>query len=47
MSNGFSLDLIVLVPGKDERETLDGLLSTRINSLGIRRISFQLLVHPR
>ncbi|MDL1960157.1 MAG: hypothetical protein LWX01_00375 [Deltaproteobacteria bacterium] len=47
MSKGFALDLIALVPGKDERETIDGLLSKRSRSLGICRISFQILVHPR
>ena len=47
MSKGFALDLIALVPGKDERETIDGLLSKRSGSLGICRINFQILVHPR
>jgi hypothetical protein len=47
MSNGFPLDLIALLPGKDERETLDGLLSKRGSSLGIPKISYQILVHPR
>lgn len=47
MSNGLPLDLIALVPDKDQRETLDGLLTTRIGSLGIRKISFKILVHPR
>jgi hypothetical protein len=41
------LDLVVLVPGKDERETLDGLLSARRESLGIPRVRYQILVHPR
>jgi hypothetical protein len=41
------LDLVVLVPGKDDRETLDGLLSKRHESLGIRSIRYQILVHPR
>ncbi|UCF91541.1 MAG: hypothetical protein JSW39_25260 [Desulfobacterales bacterium] len=47
MSNGFALDLIALVPGKDERETIDGLLSKRGNSLRIPEIRYQILVHPR
>lgn len=41
------LDLVILVPGKDDREVLDGLLSTRQPSLGIRPVSFEILVHPR
>jgi len=41
------LDLVVLVPGKDDQEALDGLLSTRRQSLGTRPISFEILVHPR
>jgi hypothetical protein len=47
MIGAASLDLIVLVPGKDERETLDGLLSARCSSLGIRPVRHEILVHPR
>lgn len=47
MSRGFALDLIILVPGKDEKETIDGLLSKRNESLGISKIKFEILVHPR
>jgi hypothetical protein len=39
-----SLDLILLVPGKDEREALEGLLECRRPSLGIRDIRYELLV---
>jgi hypothetical protein len=42
-----TLDLVVLVPGKDERETLDGLLS-RHSALGIRPLDYRILdPHPR
>ena len=41
------LDLVVLVPGKDDREALDGLLATRGPSLGTRPINYEVLVHPR
>jgi len=41
------LDLVMLVPGKDERETFDALLSSRRESLGIRNIRYQILVHHR
>lgn len=41
------LDLVILAPGRDDREALDGLLSTRQPSLGIRPVSFEILVHPR
>lgn len=47
MTVGGQLDLVVLVPGKDERETLDGLLSSRQQSLGIATIRYEILVHPR
>ena len=39
------LDLVILVPGKDDRETLDGLLKSRRESLGIRPVKYELLVH--
>lgn len=41
------LDLVVLLPGKDERETFDELLSSRKKSLRIRDVCYELLVHPR
>ncbi|MBW1677066.1 MAG: hypothetical protein JRF57_14765 [Deltaproteobacteria bacterium] len=47
MSEGYPLDLVVLVPGKDDREAIDGLLSKRSKSLGIRPIHYEILVHPR
>lgn len=47
MTAGDPLDLVALVPGKDERETLDGLLSERQQSLGIAAIRYEILVHPR
>jgi hypothetical protein len=37
----------MLVPGKDERETFDTLLSLRTESLGIRKTNHEILVHPR
>lgn len=47
MSEKPVLDLVALVPGKDDRETLDGLLSKRQASLGIRPLRYEILVHPR
>lgn len=41
------LDLIIVVAGKDDRESLDGLLSSRRKSLGIRDIRYEILVHVR
>jgi len=41
------IDLVALVPGKDDREALAGLLESRWQSLGIRHIHAELLVHPR
>jgi hypothetical protein len=38
------IDLIVLVPGKDERAALDGLLRNRYKSLGIRLVGYDFLV---
>jgi len=43
----YELDLVMLVPGKDERETLDGLLSRRYASLRIRQVQYAFEVHPR
>lgn len=45
MKSTGALDLVVLVPGADERETLDELLSHRQASLGIRSISHRLVKH--
>ncbi|MBI2506030.1 MAG: hypothetical protein HYW07_22680 [Candidatus Latescibacteria bacterium] len=47
MNTGFPLDLVALVPGKDEQETLEGLLSERRESLQIRTVRREILVHPR
>lgn len=47
MSDLKTLDLVMLVPGKDERETFAGLLSSRSKSLDIRNIAYEILVHPR
>jgi hypothetical protein len=41
------LDLVALVPGKDDREALDGLLSTRPRDLGMRPVVYEMLVHTR
>lgn len=41
------MDLVVLVPGKDEREAIATLLSIRRRSLGIRSVEHRILVHPR
>ncbi|OGR13712.1 MAG: hypothetical protein A2341_05895 [Deltaproteobacteria bacterium RIFOXYB12_FULL_58_9] len=38
------LDLVVLVPGKDERQTVEGLLSTRCDSLSIRSLVYEIIV---
>jgi hypothetical protein len=47
MTQSFPIDLVALVPGKDDREALAGLIETRQASLGIRAIRAELLVHPR
>lgn len=47
MSETYPLDLVVLVPGKDDSEALRGLLSRRHKSLGLRPVRHQVLVHPR
>ncbi len=47
MNADWALDLIMLVPGKDEREAFDELLSSRRESLGIGPLIYQILVHPR
>jgi len=41
------LDLIVLVPGADEREAIQELLHHRRESLGIKELRFDIKVHPR
>jgi hypothetical protein len=38
-----ALDLIVLVPGRDEREVLDGLLGARRTSLAIRDLRYEVV----
>lgn len=47
MSADYRLDLIVLVPGKDEKEAISGLLDTRCDSIGMCPIRYEILVHPR
>ncbi len=47
MSGELPLDLVLLVPGKDDREALDGLLSKRHASFQIRPLRYDILVHPR
>lgn len=47
MNAGHPLDLVLLVPGADERETFGTLLSERPQSLGIRPLKVELLKHPR
>lgn len=47
MSDTTMLDFVILVPGKDERETFSGLLSSRRESLKIRLVQYEILVHPR
>jgi hypothetical protein len=41
MRAGEALDLIILVPGRDEREVLDGLLGERRPSLAIRDLRYE------
>ncbi|MCP4658230.1 MAG: hypothetical protein GY856_22690 [bacterium] len=47
MTGDRTLDLVVLVPGADEREALDELLSVRHASLGIRRVRYRLVKHSQ
>jgi len=47
MSQTRSIDLVMLVPGKNERETFEGLFSSRRKSLNIRNLRYEILVHPR
>lgn len=46
MRAGGDLDLVILVPGRDERETLDGLLTSRRASLGIRELNHDFVTAP-
>jgi len=46
LSPGYSLDLVALVPGKDDEQTLRGLFE-RTESLRISRPTFRILRHPR
>ena len=41
------IDLVMLLPGKNERETFEGLLSSRQRSLEMRNVIYEILVHPR
>lgn len=47
MNDAKIIDLVMLVPGKDEREIFEGLLSSRQESLDIRNVRHEILVHPR
>jgi len=47
MTPAFGIELVALVPGKDDREALMGLVNARQASLGIRTILAEVLVHPR
>jgi hypothetical protein len=47
MTAQFQLDLVLLVPGQDERQSFESLLSARRESLGIAQIQWDILVHPR
>ena len=42
----YALDLIVLVPGKDDSKAIEGLL-TRHNSLRIRQFEYEINIHPQ
>jgi len=42
----YNLDLVVMVPGKDEEKTVEALLTARQGSLGIKEIKFKIFVHP-
>ena len=41
------VDLVVLVPGKNEEAAIGALLSSRHRSLGVRHIRYEILVHTR
>jgi hypothetical protein len=47
MTDDYLLDLVALVPGKDEEETLDELFKERSADLGIHGIKYKILVHPQ
>jgi hypothetical protein len=47
MNGAPALDLVALTPDKDYREALAGLVENRRESLGIRPIHVEILVHPR
>jgi len=47
MNAGGNLDLVMLVPGNDEHQTFDGLLSSRKKSLRIRDVKYEIRRHPR
>jgi hypothetical protein len=40
-------EFVMLVPGKDEQETFEGLLSSRRPGLGIYSVNYKIYVHPR
>jgi len=43
----YEYDLVILVPGKDDREAIDGLLKYRCGSMGISIERYYFIVHPR
>lgn len=43
----YDLDLVVLVPGEDDRETMAALLGERLKSLHLRPLRFEILKHPQ
>jgi hypothetical protein len=43
----WQLDLVALVPGRDDEQVLRGLLSDRHDSLGVPAIEYEVLIHPR
>ena len=47
MTDAANLDLVVLVPGKDDKAALKTLIECRHKSLAIPRIRHRFLVHPR
>lgn len=47
LTDGSGLDLIVLVPDADWEQTIKALLAYRAAALGIRRVNFRVIRHPR
>ena len=44
MTEPYELDLVILVPGKDERQTLEGLLKERWYDFNVKQIKFDLFL---